>query len=103
MINPYNRIFSFFDYHTYEYFHTQGITTVFYLPLCANTNRLCKESVNTVVPHDISFVGSLYTEPKQRLYDKLSKIDNYSKGYLDALTMIQAHIDGDFFFRKSVD
>ena len=101
VINPYNRIF-LFDYHTYEYFHTQGITTVFYLPLCANTNRLCKESVNTVVPHDISFVGSLYTEPKQRLYDKLSKIDNYSKGYLDALTMIQAHIDGDFFLEKAL-
>ena len=44
----------------------------------------------------------LYTEPKQRLYDKLSKIDNYSKGYLDALTMIQAHIDGDFFLEKAL-
>lgn len=101
VINSYNRIF-LFDYHTYEYFHNQGIVTVFYLPLCANPDRLCKVAASNIVPHDIAFVGSLYTEPKQRLYDKLSGIDDYSKGYLDALTAAQAQIDGYFFLENAL-
>lgn len=101
VINPCNRIF-LFDYHSYEYFHNQGISTIFYLPLCANPRRLCK-STNTDIPqNDISFVGSLYTEPKQRLYDKLSGMDSYSKGYIDALVDAQSHIDGYFFLEESL-
>lgn len=101
VINPCNRIF-LFDYHSYEYFHNQGISTIFYLPLCANPKRLCK-STNTDIPqNDISFVGSLYTEPKQRLYDKLSGMDSYSKGYIDALVDAQSHIDGYFFLEESL-
>ena len=101
VINPCNRIF-LFDYHTYEYFHNQGIQTVFYLPLCANPSRLCKTATMNMPQHDVSFVGSLYTEQKQRLYDKLSGIDDYSKGYLDALTATQACVDGYFFLEKAL-
>ena len=101
VIYPCNRIF-LFDYHSYEYFHNQGITTVFYLPLCANPKRLCKPTDIPYTTNDISFVGSLYTEPKQRLYDKLSGLEPYAKGYIDALVDTQSHIDGYFFLEDSL-
>lgn len=101
VINPCNRIF-LFDYHSYEYFHNQGIPTVFYLPLCANPDRLRKTSDANNIQNDISFVGSLYTEPKQCLYDKLSGLDLYTKGYLDALVDAQSHIDGYFFLEEAL-
>lgn len=46
---------------------------------------------------DISFVGSLYSEPKHRLYDKFSGMAAYEKGYLDALIEAQKHVYGDNF------
>ena len=48
------------------------------------------------------FVGSLYTEPKQRLYDKIANVDEYSRGYLYALVKAQANIDGYFFLQNSL-
>lgn len=96
VINPCNRIF-LFDHNSYEYFHNAGITTVFYLPLCANPKRLCPDTADRTPINDISFVGSLYTESKQRLYDRIADVDEYSKGYLDALVNAQANIDGYFF------
>ena len=96
VINKCNRIF-LFDRNSYEYFHNAGIETVFYLPLCANPQRLCSYTTDPSPINDISFVGSLYTEPKQRLYDRIDGIDEYSKGYLDAMVNAQANIDGYFF------
>lgn len=96
VINPCNYIF-LFDYHTYAEFHKQGISTVYYLPLCANPERLCAAGSNTNYHCDLSFVGSLYTEPRQRLYERLEQLDSYSKGYLDALTFTQSRISGYFF------
>ncbi len=76
VINKCNRIF-LFDRNSYEYFHNAGIETVFYLPLCANPQRLCSYTTDPSPINDISFVGSLYTEPKQRLYDRIDGIDEY--------------------------
>ncbi len=101
VINPCNRIF-LFDYHSYEYFHNQGISTIYYLPLCANSKRLSQTMNVNISQNDISFVGSLYTEPKQRLYDQLSDLDPYSKGYMDALVDAQSHIDGYFFLEEAL-
>lgn len=96
VINPCNYIFVF-DYHTYEEFHKQGISTIHYLPLCANPARLNKKVTNTIFNCAVSFVGSLYTENRQRLYDRLENLDDYHKGYIDALTFVQSRISGYFF------
>ena len=101
VINPCNRIF-LFDRKSYEYFHNSGISTIFYLPLCANPNRLCANIYPDTPIHDVSFVGSLYTEPKQRLYDKIANVDEYSRGYLYALVKAQANIDGYFFLQDAL-
>lgn len=98
VINPCNYIF-IFDYHTYQELHNQGISTVYYLPLCANPKRLLDNysSHPGCYQSDVSFVGSLYNEPRQCLYDRLDSLDAYSKGYLDALIFAQSRISGYFF------
>ena len=99
VINPCNYIF-LFDRHTYETFHNGGISTVYYLPLCANPRRLRSCISSETIQNDISFVGSLYTEKKQRLFERLDSLDDYSKGYLDALTSTQSRISGFFFLEE---
>lgn len=99
VIYPCNYIF-LFDYRTYEKFHSQGINTIYYLPLCANPKRLCSTPNILEQSNDISFVGSLYNEPRQRLYDRLNDVDTYTKGYIDALTLTQSRIGGYFFLEE---
>lgn len=99
VLNECNYIF-LFDYHTYEEFHKQGISTVYYLPLCANPNRLFTAGTDTRYQCDLSFVGSLYSEPRQRLYERLEHLNPYAKGYLDALVASQARISGYFFLEE---
>ena len=73
-----------FDYSVYEELKQAGITTVYYLPLAVNEKRLAElDGRNKKCSDDISFVGSLYTEPKHRIYDKFQKVDAYTKGYLE--------------------
>ncbi len=43
---------------------------------------------------DVSFIGSMYTEPKHRLYDKFADISPYAHGYLDAIIEAQKHLYG---------
>lgn len=107
VLNPCNYIF-LFDYKEYCLFHEQGISTIYYLPLCANPKRLsttCQVTPEVAASycHDVSFVGSLYTEPKQRLYDRLDSVDDYTHGFLDALVQCQSDISGYFFLDKMLN
>ena len=99
VIYPCNYIF-LFDYRSYEKLHSQGINTIYYLPLCANPERLYQNVNPATHKHDISFVGSLYNEPRQRLYDRLNDADSYTRGYIDALTRTQSRIGGYFFLEE---
>lgn len=45
---------------------------------------------------DISFIGSMYNE-KHNLYDRLCGVNDYTKGYLDAIMKVQRSIYGYFF------
>ena len=62
-----NRIFMF-DKAQYQYFHTFNPECIFYLPLAAATEHFDKvissitENDINKYKHDITFVGSLYTE-----------------------------------------
>lgn len=121
VINPVNRIFMF-DYAIYQEFANNGIETVHYLPLAVDQYAMEKKcgkpgenvpgevkysqsylnlsSGRTGLDADIAFVGSLYTEQWNRLYDKFSTVSAYTKGYLDAIIQAQKNVYGDNFLEK---
>ncbi len=101
VLNDCNYIF-LFDYALYQELAQGGISTVYYLPLAVNAGRL--EAQVSQVPAnyacDISFVGSTYSEPKHRLYDKFQGISPYAKGYLDSLIEMQRRVYGYHFLQE---
>lgn len=98
ILNDCNYVF-LFDYAVYEELKLAGIGTVYYLPLAVNEKRLAGFEESDIDAMDISFVGSLYTEPKHRLYDKFQGIDAYSKGYLEAIIQAQKRVYGYNFLK----
>lgn len=103
VLNPCNYIF-LFDYAMYEELSQAGIQTVYYMPLAVNDLRLSKleNKKETRIKYgcDISFVGSLYSEPKHRIYDKFQNISGYARGYLDGLIQAQLHVQGYNLLRE---
>lgn len=103
VLNPCNYIF-LFDYVMYEEFKKSGISTVYYLPLAVNGSRLAAMDSDTgkgaKYAADISFVGSLYSEKKHRIYDKFQDMDQYAKGYLDGLIQAQKNVYGYNFLQE---
>lgn len=99
LIHPCNYVF-LFDKACYLDFAKEGIQTVYYLPLCANTKRLSQMTLPAskipVVSSDVSFVGSLYNE-EHNFLDRMQDLDTYTKGYLDAIINAQKLISGYFF------
>jgi len=93
-----------FDYAIYEEFAINGIGTVHYLPMAVNTRRLTAmgNPGGMMAKHscDVSFVGSLYTEPKHNLYAKFDGMDDFSKGYLDGIIQAQLHMYGVNFLES---
>lgn len=97
LANPWNRVF-LFDKQEYLFFRDNGIDTVHYLPLAAAPARLKENSPSpdslSKYHADISFVGSLYTEPKHQLYRRIQNISGYTRGYLDAIMQAQKQVYG---------
>lgn len=102
LINPCNYVF-LFDKACYYDFAKEGIETVYYLPLCANTTRLSNMHITkeqkSIVTSDVSFVGALYNEGHNFL-DRMTDLDEYTKGYLDAIMDSQRKISGYFFIEE---
>lgn len=95
VVNSCNCIY-LFDKELCSQFQKEGITTVHYMPLAANTERLdaMNKMLDTGYAYDVSFVGSLYLERHDffdRMYDALPE---YAKGYIRALMAIQLQIQG---------
>lgn len=119
IINPCNYIF-IFDKELYNSFAKEGITTVYYCPLVANTKRLSKmikeDAPITDLPQsshkvirpseyykgDISFVGSMYNE-KHNLFEKLSGMSDFYKGYLDGIMASQLKVYGYNFIEDMIN
>ena len=108
-ISPCNRIFIFDKELAYE-FIKNGIKTVHYLPLAANTKRLDHMKnfdAFAKSPHanktDISFVGALYTENyKSGFFRRFGDLSPYVKGYLDGVMAAQRNVYGYNFVQDTL-
>jgi len=106
-IFPCNYIFIFDKEFCYE-FQKNGINTVHYLPMAANTSRLDTMTNFSGFAHspyvnktDISFVGSLYTEEiRHNFFDRFKFISSYTKGYLDGIMASQKNVFGYNFIQE---
>lgn len=102
LINSCNYVF-LFDKATYLTFHNAGITTVYYLPLAANVKRLtsmvCPPQIKQQITADVSFVGSIYNE-EHNFYERLDKITDFTRGYLDSIMSAQQKVYGSFFLEE---
>lgn len=106
LANPWNRVF-LFDRQEYLFFRGNGIDTVHYLPLAAAPGRLGADADSSDIARryraDISFVGSLYTEPKHQLYNRLGGVSLYTRGYLDAVMQAQKRVYGASFLEETLN
>lgn len=107
IINPCNYVF-IFDKTQYMELKNEGINTVYYTTLPVNADRMRKmldqksykiQNSNRKYSADISFVGSMYNE-KHNLFDRLSDISDFNKGYLDAIMNAQRKVYGYFFLER---
>lgn len=105
IIYPGNYVFVF-DKELYQEFHSAGITTVHYLPLAANTERLSAmtdfeafRKTGLFNQADIAFIGSLYTE-KHQFYQRLKGINEYTEGYLEGIMAAQKQVYGYNFIQE---
>ena len=103
VLNSCNYIF-LFDYAMYEELKNAGINTVYYLPMAIHDGRAARlkntSEKQLKYASDISFVGSLYTESKHRVYDKFQNIGGYARGYLDGLIQAQLNVYGYNFLQE---
>lgn len=100
LINKCNYVFVF-DSQMYELFASQGIKTVYYLPMASAVTRYDRINKEGYI-HDVSFVGQLYTG-KHSFYDRIEdQLSDYSRGYLRGLMRAQMEIDGFNFIEESL-
>ena len=99
LANSNNYVFMF-DSEEYNTFKNSGINTVYYLPLAANSARM-DSMIPTELHHerldaDVSFVGRLYDEDTDN-FANASNMNDYAKGYLDAMMEAQKLVNGYSF------
>lgn len=103
--NDCNRIF-LFDRAQYEYFKKRNPERIFHLPLCTNVARWDKvirearASLKKSFAADVSFVGSLYHE--HNTYPRLTKLSDFTKGYIEGLAEAQLHVYGYNFLEETL-
>ena len=88
-----NKIY-FFTKADYETYKAMGLDNVYYLPLAVNTERLsCVKADYSKYGAEISFVGRLY---ESMLPSLMSHMDDYQKGFLDAVVRAQLQLYGGY-------
>lgn len=99
---PTNYIF-LFDSNIVNYFRSEGISTFYYMPLPVDPYKIGKMLKQTYdvskLSADVSFVGCLYNE-EHNLYDRLSNMNGYTKGYLDGVLRAQSKVWGYNFMEE---
>lgn len=99
VVNPCNYIF-LFDSHLYFDLQKKGVQTVYYMPMAVNSGRLASMQLSKeerqLYGAEVSFVGSMYSE-KHNLYDRMEALDDFTRGYLEAVMAAQRKIYGVYF------
>lgn len=92
--NPCNLVF-LFDYSLYEKYRTEGINTVYYLPLACNSKRLEEITKGLVskYEHDITFLGNMYSDETD-FYSQIKYLPEYIRGYVDCVMEVAMKIYG---------
>lgn len=92
--HPTSYIFLFDNAEVNE-FHSMGFHNIYHLPLAVNTERLTTIPITAADRErfscEVSFVGRLYQSPLKRI---LSHQDDYTIGYINALTDAQFKLVG---------
>lgn len=95
-----------FDYSQYRMLKNRGMQRVFYLPLCADVEAFDKCIISSGNQKDygadVSFLGNLYTDDHHTLYDKITYLPPYVRGYLDALLGVQRKIWGEDLLHDAI-
>ena len=94
--SPYNYIFHF-DKKEVENLRSTGAKNIFHMPLAVNTKRVTKQIETSKIQKnkykaDVSFLGSLYSD--RDFFDKISGINDYQKGFVDAVIKAQLLFQG---------
>lgn len=100
--NENNYVF-LYDRMQYEKYLNKGFKTVFHQILGVNVSRYSSLSV-TEEDHkrfdaDVAFIGKLY---ESHYYEIINLLDEYSKGYLQALMNAQSQLYGAFILNDSI-
>lgn len=95
-----------FDKAEYFNLRNKGINTVYYLPMAGAVDTY-DEIVVTEKEHqrydaDIAMIGSMYTEAKHRMFRHFANIDEYTKGFLEAIINAQKKIYGASIIESSL-
>lgn len=102
LINPVNYVFMF-DKQEYLKLKNGGIHTVYYSPLPVNSTiidfLMKKPFDREKLSAEVSFVGSLYNED-HNFFDRLTDINDYTRGYLNAIMEAQLKIQGYNFIEE---
>lgn len=103
--NPWNRIFVF-DRAQYNDIVYYNPSCIFHYPLAVNVagkQNAIKSATAEMIKkysHDVSFVGSFYTEKCP--YDKLTGESEYLKGYMKGLIEAQLKVYGFYFVQDAL-
>lgn len=119
--NPFSLLYSYtviyetnhifvFDREQYEEFARNNISTVHYMPLASNPERLSGIVKSRALTEafrgsrlcnfgDIAFVGSMYDE-EHTFFRRLNNISDYTRGYLEGVISAQRQIWGYNFVRE---
>lgn len=93
-----------FDKGTYLDLKGRGVNTVYYLPMAAAVEyydtKSPSEEIKKQFGADVTFVGAMYNEKRNNLYRHLENLDEYTKGYLEAVMQAQKRIYGYNFLEK---
>lgn len=87
-----------FDQSEYINLRNKGVNTVYYLPMAAPidyyNSLILDESHRRKYSADVAMIGSMYTEKKHQLFRHLDELDEYTRGYLDAVMSAQKSLYG---------
>lgn len=96
LANPVNYVF-FFDRVQYQRYKSAGFDTVYHLPLGVNKKRMKRMTISAAesaeYTAEVALVGKLY---ESQLPEIMAPLNDYTKGFLDALIRMQSSICGSY-------